>query len=165
MGAFRNARCSTYRAVVTRRGYDYYLGSFATKEEATAASTGFVASFDLLVPSARRQARGPYRKRHTVEERFWALVDKQPGDGCWLWTGRLNEKGYGQFDISHGQTIKAHHFLHGKPPAGLESDHTCHSSDLDCPPGPCHHRRCVRHIEHITHAENLQRRRLQDIRS
>jgi len=31
-------------------------------------------------------------------ERFFSKVDKQP-DGCWLWTGNTNDRGYGQFFI------------------------------------------------------------------
>jgi len=33
-----------------------------------------------------------------VEIQFWAKVQKQPGEnGCWLWTGSKDHKGYGHF--------------------------------------------------------------------
>jgi hypothetical protein len=38
--------------------------------------------------------------------RFWAKVDKT-GD-CWLWTARLNRKGYGEFRFVDGSTQLAH---------------------------------------------------------
>lgn len=28
--------------------------------------------------------------------RFWAKVSPEPNSGCWLWTGSVNEKGYGE---------------------------------------------------------------------
>lgn len=31
--------------------------------------------------------------------RFWALVDRS--DGCWIWIGECNNKGYGRFNLWH----------------------------------------------------------------
>ncbi len=75
--------------------------------------------------------------------RFWGKVRKT--DRCWLWTGSLRH-GYGSFRV-RGRTILAHHFLTGKPPAGLEFHHLCRE------------RSCVRpdHLEAVTHAENVRR--------
>lgn len=42
-------------------------------------------------------------------ERFWAKVDKT--DGCWLWTGTTNNKGYGQFRLVSGLVL-AHRFAY-----------------------------------------------------
>lgn len=34
-----------------------------------------------------------------VAPRFWLKVDKQGGDGCWLWTGAKHRKGYGRISV------------------------------------------------------------------
>jgi hypothetical protein len=44
-------------------------------------------------------------RRKTIEERFWAKVEKTPS--CWNWTGSRNKKGYGRFGLSHTK--------HGEP--------------------------------------------------
>ena len=72
--------------------------------------------------------------------------------GCDVWIGALSTKGYGQFWINGRQT-QAHRWayenLRGPIPEGLEIDHLCHNPA------------CVRvdHLEPVTHAENLRRRR------
>ena len=110
-----------------------------------------------------RRAAGPidgWVKRDPLE-RLLENVDKS-GD-CWLWTGQLNNKGYGLFSYKN-QKRAAHVVLWehmvGLVPAGLELDHLCHSNDLTCRDGStCLHRRCVNpaHLEPVTHAENMRR--------
>lgn len=80
-----------------------------------------------------------------AELRFWAKVQKT--DTCWLWIASLDRHGYGQFRPVGGGTIRAHHFLIGKPPKGLDWDHLCRA------------RNCVRpeHLELVTRSENLMR--------
>jgi hypothetical protein len=81
-----------------------------------------------------------------VEDRFWAKVAK--GDGCWLWTGQHNVKGYGAFKLNK-QYFPAHRFawtlINGPIAAGLEVAHTCDVRD------------CVRpdHLWLATHQENI----------
>ncbi len=85
--------------------------------------------------------------KRPLKERFWAKVNKTPGQGpqgrCWLWTGGLNEKGYGR----HGNA-KAHRvaceLVKGPIPEGLILLHSC-----DTPA-------CVRpaHLKPGTHLEN-----------
>jgi hypothetical protein len=63
----------------------------------------------------------------SMEERFWAKVDKT-GD-CWLWTAYLANTGYGQFGI--GDKVYSSHrvsyeMAHGKIPEGMVIDHRCH---------------------------------------
>lgn len=82
----------------------------------------------------------------SVVDRFWLKVDRSNPEGCWLWTGALNSKGYGVFSISR-RYIKAHHVLVGRPPKGMEWDHLCRV------------RNCIRdaHLELVTHQVNVAR--------
>lgn len=82
-------------------------------------------------------------------DRFWANVEKKP-DGCWLWTGAVNQSGYGRFSIERrpNRTMVAHRVSyiekHGDIPEGLCLDHLCRV------------RNCVNpaHLEAVTQAEN-----------
>lgn len=61
--------------------------------------------------------------------RFWSKVQKsEDPEGCWLWTGALNEKGYGFFKVEPKQ-LKAHRFAYeqfvGPIPEGLQVNHHC----------------------------------------
>jgi hypothetical protein len=40
-------------------------------------------------------------------ERFWSKVEKS--DGCWLWSGYVNDKGYGTLQLE-GKMRRAHVF-------------------------------------------------------
>lgn len=61
-----------------------------------------------------------------MPEAFWSRVQKS--EGCWLWTGRLNDHGYGRFGLA-GREPYAHHVswvLHyGPKPAGAHVLHKC----------------------------------------
>lgn len=82
----------------------------------------------------------------TPEQRFWAKVDPCRTDGCAVWIGALESRGYGQLGIDRVLWM-AHHFLVGKPPKGLEWDHLCRV------------RHCVwpDHLELVTRGENIRR--------
>lgn len=75
--------------------------------------------------------------RGPLAERFWRFVNKT--DGCWLWVGARNRKGYGRLGDSQGSARAAHRIsfeLHkGAVPPGLLVCHTC-----DTPPcvNPAH---------------------------
>ncbi len=90
-------------------------------------------------------ARNMFGQLRPVEERFWANVDKTTT--CWLWTGRLNWRGYGEISVKN-KFVKAHRyayeFLEAPIPEGLEIDHLCRV------------RNCVNpdHLEAVTHKEN-----------
>ena len=81
-----------------------------------------------------------------LPERFWAKVSVQM-DGCWVWTGALNQCGYGNF--KHPFSKLAHRvsyrMLRGSIDAGLVLDHLCRV------------RSCVNpeHLRAVTHADNM----------
>jgi hypothetical protein len=90
------------------------------------------------------------RRRPTAAERYWAKVDKRGPNECWLWTGALNEHGYGVFnpDGRHsGPTVKAHRFVLGLTDPRLSKLLIRHSCDN--PP-------CVNpaHLSTGSHADN-----------
>lgn len=62
-------------------------------------------------------------KRRLTETDFWNLVNKT--EGCWLWTGRVNNRGYGIF-----ANTKAHRYSYalafGDPGDGF----VCHKCDV-----------------------------------
>jgi hypothetical protein len=71
-------------------------------------------------------------------------------DGCWLWTGYSDAKGYGRLNFN-GRPQKAHRAVYealvGPIPDGLQLDHLCRV------------RGCVNpaHLEPVTLAENVRR--------
>lgn len=87
----------------------------------------------------------------SVEDRFWAKVDKTGSDGCWLWTASLNTSGYGQFSPGEGVSGRAHRFAYevlvGPIPSDRQLDHLCRV------------RHCVNpaHLEVVTNKENTLR--------
>jgi len=73
---------------------------------------------------------------------------------CWLWTGTVNDRGYGVLVLwvnGKNKLVKAHRAMFeaviGPMPDGMEPDHLCRV------------RRCVNpeHLEPVTHGENLAR--------
>jgi hypothetical protein len=83
-----------------------------------------------------------------LPERFWTKVQVGPG-GCWLWTARLTEKGYGDFYLGPGHTRRAHRvaYLTLVGPVEGPLDHLCRV------------RRCVNpaHVEPVSSPENTRR--------
>ena len=63
----------------------------------------------------------------TIEERFWAKVEKTP-HGCWLWTGACTKGGYPVF-TEQGRQVYAHRWAYarfvGEIPEGMQIDHRC----------------------------------------
>lgn len=86
------------------------------------------------------------KTQSTLVDRFLALVSVEPNTGCWLWTGGLRVRDYGQFDnkLAH---VAAYEIFVGPVPDGLELDHVCRVHLCVNP----------RHLEAVTHAENMRR--------
>jgi hypothetical protein len=147
-----------FKARVQRLGKRHSLGSFSTRAEADAAEEMFARVFDTLVPPPPG-TRWQSTRQRTADERFWELVEKDPEpDGCWVWSGALQNKGYGRFNVDEQHQLSAHLYLNPNPdPEHLEADHICHNRDLSCPGGPCRHRRCVRpsHVRFVSRSENV----------
>ena len=62
----------------------------------------------------------------TLQERFWSKVKK--GDGCWIWTGGRNHKGYGQIwtGVKHKMAHRiAWELAFTRPPDDLKVCHRC----------------------------------------
>jgi hypothetical protein len=88
----------------------------------------------------------------TVEERFWAKVNKSAGPGeCWPWTGATQARGYGHFSPEHRRMVGAHRFAYelavGPIAADLVVDHLCRNPICVNPA----------HLEAVTNRENLMR--------
>lgn len=68
------------------------------------------------------------------------------GDGCWEWTGQMNDAGYGIARKRRAHRV-IYELLVGPIAPGLQLDHLCRN------------RCCVRpdHLEPVTQAENLRR--------
>ena len=86
----------------------------------------------------------------TTIQRFWAKVDKNGPNGCWLWTGYTGSNGYGRFHFQ-SRRQSAHRFAYelvkGTIPEPLQIDHLCRN-----PP-------CVNpdHLEAVTGKVNILR--------
>ena len=90
--------------------------------------------------------------RLSIEQRFFSKVLVLPS-GCWKWTGKTSNGGYGLFFIAKPRkhNVQAHRwsyeYFRGAIPAGLDLDHLCRN------------RWCVNpeHTEPVTRRENLLR--------
>ncbi len=100
--------------------------------------------------------RGDEMAKRSVEDRFWAKVDRSGGpDACWPFTGARSSTGYGTFEF--GGTKRAHRVAWmlavGPIPEGLQLDHLCHNEDASCVVvSACVHRRCCNptHLQPVT---------------
>lgn len=88
-----------------------------------------------------------------AEARFFGKIEKPNGDdGCWIWHGSKNSRGYGRFYPGRPlPSVYAHRWSYerfvGRIPAGLQIDHLCRV------------KHCVNpaHLEPVTARENMHR--------
>lgn len=77
-------------------------------------------------------------------------IEITPG-GCWLWTGRLNNQGYGQVGDTRIRSVLVHRLMwalrSGEIPEGLVLDHLCRTPNC-CNP---------EHLDPVTVQENNRR--------
>lgn len=90
-------------------------------------------------------------KRRTLEERFWAKVEKT--ETCWLWTGTRTPDGYGKINIQHdGRSVKVYahrvsfEMSSGEIPQGMSIDHICRQPSCVNP----------EHLRATTHKQNKE---------
>lgn len=64
----------------------------------------------------------------SIEERFWRDVNPEPNSGCWLWSGAVDELGYGRFRVGD-KKVRVHRLsyeMHCEAiPAGMVVRHKC----------------------------------------
>jgi hypothetical protein len=82
-------------------------------------------------------------------------VSPEPNTGCWLWTGALNNMGYGRLKVGgrDGKSVYAHRVAYqlfvGPIPDGKVLDHRC-SNTWCCNPA---------HLDPTSQADNVRRGR------
>lgn len=73
----------------------------------------------------------------SLEERFWSKVEKSK-DGCWLWTGSVNNRGYGRINRC-GKSVYAHRVSYELAFGSIEDGMSvCHGCDTPACVRPSH---------------------------
>lgn len=75
----------------------------------------------------------------TMIERFMSRVEMVPEAGCWIWMGKLNGQGYGEFrPAGTGQLVLAHRLSYVTFVGELGALHALHCCDVRCCVNPHH---------------------------
>ena len=108
----------------------------------------------MITPHAKRDSRGRLLVSVTLRERLLSRLVIDPESGCLLWTGSLDDGGYGRIGV--GRLPRQVHrvmweMFEGPIPEGLHLDHVRARG--------CTNRHCasIAHLEPVTPRENLMR--------
>lgn len=102
--------------------------------------------------STPRERKRPGNPPAPLAERLAKLVNVEGDDGCWIFTGHKDKKGYGRIGVQQSpgkwKNRRAHRvsyeLLVGPIPAGLQLDHLCRVPSCVNPD----------HLEPVTNREN-----------
>jgi hypothetical protein len=101
---------------------------------------------------ARGLCGSHYNKARRTEwqplpERVMARVNRNRADGCWAWTGLIDQTGYGRY-LDRSAHRMVYEILVGPIPDGLHLDHICYN------------RSCVNpeHLRPVTNKQNIEHR-------
>lgn len=99
-----------------------------------------------------RDTLGRFMEGEVVDPkvRFWAKVDKDGPNGCWIWKGATTNEGYGEFWVVD-RVVRAHRYAYEliiEPiPEGMTIDHLCRNTSCVNP----------EHMEVVTGHQNILR--------
>ncbi len=112
-----------------------------------------VVDVQQLDPGLTRNAARVFREvvLPTMDAQFWDKVSPEPNTGRWLWSGAINNHGYGLLRV--GARVQYAHRVsyamnRGRVPVGNVIDHKCRN------------RWCVnpQHLDLVSDYENIRRR-------
>ena len=92
----------------------------------------------MAEPIPTSAVRALVRPSHVYDQRFLAKVQRDPSSGCWIWTGALNNMGYGKFKV--GDSVVYAHRYSAVRWANVDSSaaEICHRCDTPACVNPEH---------------------------